>query len=89
MITQGKWEVGKDGYTVLPASGSCLYVAQTHPHDPDHESNAALIAAAPELLEACKSSHAAMIAMPRPNPFLGTSLIIELQNIIAKAERSE
>lgn len=55
MITQGTWEVSEDGYSIHSIDRTeQLYVAQTHPFDPDHESNAALIAAAPDLLAACR-----------------------------------
>ena len=53
--TKGPWEVSKDGYSIhAPKRSEQLYVAQTHPFDPDQEANAHLIAAAPDLLRACK-----------------------------------
>jgi len=60
MITQGKWEVyeitagkEKSEYNIV-CPDKCSTIAKVFPLRDEHEDNARLIAAAPELLAACK-----------------------------------
>jgi len=60
MYTKGKWKNERYGATIaiwaVPEGGMKTMVAKVNDSNRDMEANARLIAAAPELLEACKGA---------------------------------
>ena len=90
MITQGKWEINE--YGILNADGMELGKVYFNDVDEDSlaesEANARLIAAAPELLDACKAIIEAKDEYPLQDPReLCNAIDFEqIRDAIAKAE---
>ncbi len=93
MITQGKWEVRKSGVDHrIIVNNPAKFIASTRTPDDirgltmsgeEDEANARLIAAAPELLAACKRT---LMAIPH-TPINGEDVIF-IEQAIAKTEKN-
>lgn len=92
--TPGPWHTGTmpdtarsiyaaEGRMRCEEKGTCLYpIAWTVDFDGEAEANARLIAAAPELLTACRVAYAILREKQ-----IAEGVTVRLQEIIAKAER--
>lgn len=78
---------GAAGQWVIRGNGLQLLLCLPH-GTPTHEANARLIAAAPELLEACKYALSVLLEVPPvTEPLPIRSAIRKLEDVIQKAEK--
>lgn len=90
MHTKGEWTIEKTvgGYERIQSHGDiiCWTANQQYPPVKEHEANARLISAAPDLLEACKSIELLLPAIDlNNNTFACIKLVKDLASKVSQA----